>query len=111
VWADTVVCRGADQDCISCNIATIRASSKNKSAHTGASYPGEFIFLDILHHIVPVARTKNTTFAFYLIIVDAFSRYVCIYGIPKRTLQQVSLTHLLDTKLIMVILETMVTWI
>jgi transposase InsO family protein len=63
----------ADQDCISCNTST------------GASYPGEYIFLDILHPIVPVALMKATTFYFYLILVDVFSHYICIYGTSKKT--------------------------
>ncbi len=71
--------------CLSCGISTIRATAHQKEPHTGASRPGEHIFLDILHPLVPVGLTPSTTYAFYLILVDAYSRYVCIYGMLDKT--------------------------
>jgi transposase InsO family protein len=85
VWADTVVRMGPEQECVSCEISTIHATSRNKEAHTGGTYAGEYVFLDILHPVVTGGLTASTTFAFYLIIVDAYSRYCCIYGIPEKS--------------------------
>jgi hypothetical protein len=43
------------------------------------------VFLDILHPVVQVGLTRDSTFPFYLILVDAFSRYACIYGIRDKS--------------------------
>jgi transposase InsO family protein len=85
VWADTMVCKGPEDECVSCEVSTARASNRNKEAHTGGNYPGEYIFLDILHPVVPVGLTKKSTFPFSLILVDAYSRYACIYGIRDKS--------------------------
>jgi transposase InsO family protein len=85
VWADTMVPMGPEEECISCEISTARASYRNKEPHTGGNYPGEYIFLDILHPVVPVGLTRDSTFPFYLILVDAYSRYACIYGIKDKS--------------------------
>ncbi len=45
--------------------------AETKRSH-GGKYPGEYVFLDILHPVV------CNTFAFYLILVDAYSRYACM---------------------------------
>jgi len=85
VWEDTIIHMGPEQKCISCDISTSRASSRNKEAHTGGTYASEYIFLDILHPVIPVGLTQDTTFPFYLILVDAYSRYTCIYGIKDKS--------------------------
>jgi len=73
VWADTMVCMGTEDECISCDVSTAWASSRNKEAHTSGNYPGEYVFLDILHPVVPVGLTKDSSFSFYLILVDTYS--------------------------------------
>jgi hypothetical protein len=85
VWADTLVHMGPEEECVSCDISTARASNRNKEAHTGGLYPGEYVFLDILHPLVPVGLTRDSTFAFSLILVDAYSRYACIYGMLDKS--------------------------
>jgi hypothetical protein len=85
VGADTMVRMGPEEECVSCEISTARATSRNKEAHTGANYPGEYVFMDILHPLVPVGLTKNSTFPFSLILVDAYSRYACIYGMLDKS--------------------------
>jgi hypothetical protein len=71
--------------CLSCGISMIRSSARNKEPHTGASGPGKYVFMDILHPITASGLTPNTSYAFYLILVDAFSRYMCLYGLPDKT--------------------------
>jgi transposase InsO family protein len=85
VWADTVVRMGPEEECISCEISTARASKRSKEPHTGGMYPGEYVFLDILHPVVPVGLTRDSTYPFSLILVDAYSRYACIYGIRNKS--------------------------
>jgi hypothetical protein len=67
---------GPEQECVSCDISTLRATNRNKESHTGGTYAGEYVFMDMLHPIVAIGLTKGTTFPFYLILVDA-----CIYGL------------------------------
>jgi transposase InsO family protein len=85
VWADTLVRMGPEQDCVSCNISTIRASARNKEPHTKGMYPGAYIFMDILHPVTKKGLTSDSTYAFYIILVDAYSRYTCIYGMRDKS--------------------------
>jgi hypothetical protein len=41
--------------------------------------------MDILHPVVSTGLTQGSTYAFYLIFVDAYSPFACIYGIPDKT--------------------------
>jgi len=76
---------GTEDECISCEISTARALARNKEPHTGGQYPGEYVFLDILHPVVSAGLTKTSTFPFYLLIVDVYSRYANIYGLPTKS--------------------------
>jgi transposase InsO family protein len=51
--------------------------------------PGEHVFMDIMHPVSRVGLTVDTTCAFYLILVDAHSRYVCLYGMCDKTIESV----------------------
>jgi hypothetical protein len=58
------------------------------------------VFIDILHSPSSLGLTSITSFPFYLILVDAYSRYSSIYGLPNkstttviRTLTQYSADH------------------
>jgi hypothetical protein len=85
IWANTVIHMGPEQDCISCNISTICATNRNKESHTGGTYAGEFVFMDILYPTVAIGLTTGTTFPLYLILVDAYSRYACIYWLTDKS--------------------------
>ena len=61
---------------LSCGIATARSAIHNKEHHSPATRPGKYIFLDIQHPITANGLTPATTYAFYLIIVDAYSRCI-----------------------------------
>ena len=80
---------GPEQECVSCNISTIQATARNKDPHTKGMYPGEHVFLDILHPVTRVGLTADITYAFHLILVDAYSRYACIYGMSDKTTDSV----------------------
>jgi hypothetical protein len=81
-----------ENDCMSCKIATIRSSDRNKHHHTPSTHPGHTIFIDILHPIADCGLTPNTTFPFYIILVDAFPRFSTIYGLSDKTTQSVVLS-------------------
>jgi len=73
-----------ESGCLTCGIATICSRAKNKEAHTSAARDGEYLFIDIQHPKITTGLTIATSYAFYLLIVDAYSRYVKLYGIPKK---------------------------
>ncbi len=85
LWEDVTIRMSPETGCLSCGIATIRSTARNKEPHTVAVAPGEYIFLDILHPTTAVGLTSHTSYAFYLILVDAYSRYTCLYGLPDKT--------------------------
>jgi len=74
-----------ESHCLSCGIATIRATARSNEPHSAASKPGEYAFLDIQQPIVSTGLTASTTYAFYLFVVDAYSRYTRLYGIPTKS--------------------------
>ena len=47
------------------------------------------MFLDIEHPITTVGLTPGSTYKFYLIAVDEYSRYVRIYGLPNKSTKSV----------------------
>jgi hypothetical protein len=84
LWKDVTIRMSPENGCLSCDIATARAANRNKDHHSEASRPGEYIFLDIQHPITTTGLTPATTYDFYLIIVDAYSRYVRFYGLENK---------------------------
>jgi transposase InsO family protein len=78
-----------ETDCVSCQIATIRTANKNKHPHTPASHPSATVFMDILHCKSSPGLTPRTSHAFCLILVDAFSRFTVIYGVPNKSTESV----------------------
>lgn len=76
---------GPEKDCDSYNVSTIYAAAHNKELHTKGMYPGEHIFMDILHPVTYTGLTSGSTYYFYLILVDAYSRYTCIYGMSNKS--------------------------
>ncbi len=74
---------------MSCKIATIHSSDRNKHHHTPSNHPGHTIFIVILHPIADCGLTPNTTFPFYIILVDAFSRFSTICGLSDKSTHSV----------------------
>ncbi len=85
LWEDVTIRMSPETGCLGCGIATIRSTAHNKEPHTAAVAPGKYICLDILHPTTAVGLTPHTSYAFYLILVDTYSRYTCIYGLPDKT--------------------------
>jgi hypothetical protein len=85
LWEDTTIHMTGEVGCLTCGIATIRSSARNKEPHSGATRASEYLFLDIQHPLVAAGLTMSTSHRFYLLVVDAFSRYVKIYGLPKKS--------------------------
>jgi len=89
LWEDAMVCMSLEMGCLSYSIATIKASARNKDHHTAASHPGKYVFLDILHPITRTGLTTKTSYAFYLIIVDAYFPYCTFHSLPDKSTAEV----------------------
>jgi hypothetical protein len=86
LWEYTCICMtGEMTGCLTCGIATIRSSNRNKKPNSGAMRPGEYFFLDIQHPPLETGLTPSTSHSFYLLIVDAYSPYVKVYSLPKKS--------------------------
>jgi hypothetical protein len=90
LWQDVIIRMSPETGCLSCGIATARSAAHNKEHHSGASWPREYIFLDIEHPITSTGLTPATTYPFYLIIVHAYLRYVRFYGIRNKSTKAVT---------------------
>jgi hypothetical protein len=91
LWKDTntIIRMAPETGCLSCGIATARAAVCNKEHHSGADYPGKYMFLDIQHPITSAGLTPKSTYKLYLIVVDAYSRFVRFYGLPDKSTKAV----------------------
>jgi len=74
-----------DTHCLSCGIATIRSTSRNKEPHLAASKPDEYAFLDIQQPLVTTGLTPATSHPYYLFVIDAFSRFSRLYGLANKS--------------------------
>lgn len=89
LWKDTIIRMAPETGCLSCGIATACAAVCNKEHHSGAAYPGEYVFLDIQHPLTSAGLTPSSTYKFYLIVLDAFSHCVRFYGQPDKSTKAV----------------------
>ena len=89
VWKDTRICMEPEHDCVTCQIATIRATARNKHPYTPAGHPGATVFMDILPCKSSPGLTPKASYAHCLILVDAFSRFSVIYGLRHKNTQGV----------------------
>jgi hypothetical protein len=53
---------GPEEECVSCLILTIHVTARNKEPHTKGMYPGEYVFMDILHPVTSAGLMSNTTY-------------------------------------------------
>jgi hypothetical protein len=85
VWHDTKIRIEPETDCVSCQIAMIWTTNRNKLPHTPASHPGATLFMDILHCKSSPGLTSKTSHAYCLLLVDAYLRFSSIYGLPNKS--------------------------
>ncbi len=70
-------------ECVSVRISTIRAKDRIKHHTTSYTYVGQQIFYDVLPKASNKGITPNSTFTAMVIMVDAFSRFLVVFGLPK----------------------------
>ncbi len=85
VWNDLKIKMEPEHDCVRCKITTICSTDRKNHPHATSSYHGEMVFIDIVHLPSSEGLTSMTTFPFYLILVDAYSRYSSVYGLHDKT--------------------------
>ena len=89
VWNDLTIRMSPDSDCISCRISTIKATARIKHQSTPVTKPGQVIYVDILPPVSAESLTPKSHFPALLILVDAFSRFTRIIGMPNKSSQSV----------------------
>jgi hypothetical protein len=89
VWHDTRIQIEPESDCVTCQIATIRSTNRNKHPHAPASHPGATVFMDIIHCKSNPGLAPKTSHTYCLLLVDAFSRFSILYGLPNTSTESV----------------------
>jgi hypothetical protein len=78
-----------EEECVTCQISTIKAAARNKMPHTPMTKPSQTIFIDILHLQSGNHVTPDSTFAFLLILFYAYSRFTKICELDEKTTESV----------------------
>jgi len=78
-----------ESHCLSCGIATICSTPRNKELHSAVSKPGEYAFLDIQQPIVTVGLTPATSYDYYLFVVDAYPCFLASLAWTIKWLEEV----------------------
>jgi hypothetical protein len=79
-----------DSDYISCRISTINATARIKHQFTPVTKPGQVIYVNILPPVSVESLTLKNNFPALLILVDAFSRFTRIIGMPNKSSESVT---------------------
>jgi transposase InsO family protein len=74
---------GPEQECVTATYPLYVLQTPTRSHILGVHIPVNMFFWTF--YIVAIGLTKGTTFPFYLILVDAYSRYACIYRISDKS--------------------------
>ena len=72
VWADARIQMEPEANYTTCEIATIRATSRNKHRHTPTGHKGQMVFIDIIPCKSSWGTTPKSSFAYDLLLVDCF---------------------------------------
>ncbi len=89
VWHDTKIRMEPESECVTCQIATIRITNRNKHPHTPSGHPSATVFMDVVYCKSSPGLTPKTSHTHCLILVDAFSRFSVIYGLPNKSTESV----------------------
>jgi len=85
IWEDTQIRFAPDSFCISCKIATRRTVARGHRAVSHPEYPGQILFMDLIHNPSQTSITASTYYQYYLLIVCAYSRYGVLVGCHDST--------------------------
>jgi hypothetical protein len=86
LWKVTMIRMSLENGYLSCGIATAHSAAWNKQHHNKANRPGKYIFIDIYNIL---GLTPSSSYTFYLIIIDAYSRNVQFYRLPDKSTEAV----------------------
>jgi hypothetical protein len=89
VWNDLTIRMSHLSDCISGRITTIKAIARIKHQSTPVAKSGQVIYVDFFPLVSAESLTPKSHFPALLILVDAFSRFTRIIGMPNKSSQSV----------------------
>jgi len=85
LWKDTSVSLSPDPLCSSIDFAVLKQRARSKNIQSRASHQYERLDIDIINSPSSQSLTPRTTFKYYLLIVDNYSRLPTLKGIPTET--------------------------
>ena len=88
VWEDLELRIHPDPFCTSCQISSMNKKARAKILLKPKA-PFKWIFMGIVPSTAPTRLTSDTTFSNYLLIVDAYSKILKLYGMDKITTEEV----------------------
>jgi len=90
VWRGVNVIQSPDDYCVDCKIGGITKAKRGAKSPSSPTRPGQVLFIDIIPNPAKGGLTSASSFPFYLIIVDAFSRYFTFIGLHGKSSSDVS---------------------
>ena len=88
VWEDVELRIYPDPFCTSCQISSMNKKARSKIPLKPKA-PFKWFFMDIIPSTAPKSLTNDTVFSNYLLIVDAYSKILKIYGMENITTTEV----------------------
>ena len=88
VWEDVELRIDPDRFCTSYQISSLNKKARSEiPLKPKATF--KWVFMDIIPSTAPKSLTSDTTFSYYLLIVDAYSKIPKLYGMEKITTEEV----------------------
>ena len=89
VWKDTKLTFAPDSFCIGCKIAYSRTANRGRGDVSEQDYPGQVLFMDIIHNPSHTSITSSSYYPYYLIVVCALSKYAALVPMVDKTSKHV----------------------
>ena len=80
---------GSEKFCTPCSIVTTQAKNRGKISPSNPLEPGHTVYMDLLPPANRTGLTPATTFSCGLWLVDRYSRYCALYGLPNYSAESV----------------------
>ena len=85
VWEGVKIHGSSDDYCVSCKISAQPKASRGHSAVSLAEKPGDVLFMDVIPNPAKCGLTSSTSFKYYLLVVDGYSRYFTYIGMHSKS--------------------------
>ena len=84
IWKGVKIHQGTDDYCVDCKIGGMPKANRGHTPPSQANKPGSVFFIDVIPNPADGGLTNDTSFKYYLIVVDAFSRYFAMIGMNRH---------------------------